>query len=132
MIYDVTKKNTFCNIEKWIDVIKDSIDINKVGFIVVANNCDEEKENWEVDEKMEEKLIETYNIKIMRTSAKNNINVNETFASLVDMMLKLGLGKKWSSDEDDDNENKEQSKSITLENNINKRKVNNGCYNKSK
>ena len=132
LIYDLTNKKTFLNVKKWIDDIKESIDFNQIGFIVVANKCDEEKENWEVDEEMENKLIETHNIKIMKTSAKNDTNVNDTFASLLDQMLKLGLGKKWNGDEDDDDENKEQGKGVVLKNNKKKGKGNDGCCKKSK
>ena len=93
LIYDLTNKKTYFSVKKWMDDIKESTDINKIGFIVVANKCDVEKEEIQVDEDMEKKLIETHNIKVMKTSAKNNINVDETFTSLVEMMLNLGIGK---------------------------------------
>ena len=67
----------------------------------------------------------------MKTSAKNNINVDETFTSLVEMMLNLGIGKKWSSDEDDDDENKDQNKSVFL-NNKKIKASGGGCCKKSK
>ena len=120
LIYDLTNKKTYFSVKKWMDDIKESTDINKIGFIVVANKCDVEKEEIQVDEDMEKKLIETHNIKVMKTSAKNNINVDETFTSLVEMMLNLGIGKKWASDEDDDDENKDQNKSVFLNNKKNK------------
>ena len=120
LIYDLTNKKTYFSVKKWMDDIKESTDINKIGFIVVANKCDVEKEEIEVDEDMEKKLIETHDIKVMKTSAKNNINVDETFTSLVEMMLNLGIGKKWASDEDDDDENKDQNKSVFLNNKKNK------------
>ena len=120
LIYDLTNKKTYFSVKKWMDDIKESTDINKIGFIVVANKCDAEKEEIEVDEDMEKKLIETHDIKVMKTSAKNNINVDETFTSLVEMMLNLGIGKKWASDEDDDDENKDQNKSVFLNNKKNK------------
>ena len=132
LIYDITKKKTYFNVKKWIDDIKESIDINKVGFIVVGNKCDAEKGEWEVDEEMEQKLATTYNIKVMETSAKSNINVDETFINLVDMMLNLGLGKKWSNEEDDDDENKEQGKGVKLSNNKKTRGNEGGCCKKSK
>ena len=119
-LYDITNKETFLFIQKQIDNIEKTIDINKKGLLVVANNCDKDKKEWEVTEEMEKKLTEKHNIKIMKASAKNNINVNESFDCLVDMMLNLGLG------------NKEKSKSIIFENYKNKGKVNSGCYNKSK
>ena len=120
LIYDLTNKKTYFSVKKWMEDIKDNIDIHKIGFIVVANKCDAEKEEIAVDEDMEKKLIETHDIKVMKTSAKNNINVDETFTSLVEMMLNLGIGKKWASDEDDDDENKDQNKSVFLNNKKNK------------
>ena len=131
LIYDLTNKKTYSSVKNWMADIKDSIDINKIGFIVVANKCYVEKEEIEVDEEMEKKLIETNNIKVMKTSAKNNINVDETFTSLVEMMLNLGIGKKWSSDEDDDDENKDQNKSVFL-NNKKIKASGGGCCKKSK
>ena len=79
---------------------------------------------------MEQKLVTTYNIKVMETSAKSNINVDETFINLVDMMLNLGLGKKWSNEEDDDDENKEQGKGVKLSNKKNTRGNEGGCCKK--
>lgn len=106
LVYDISNKKTFDSVKKWIDNIKESIDMSKIGFIVVGNKCDLEKEEWEVTDDLKEKLQETQNVKIIETSCKNNINVDESFANLVDIMLSLGIGKKFfGNEEDDDDEN---------------------------
>ena len=135
LMYDISNKKSFANVKKWIEDIKESIDITKIGFIVVANKCDLDKEEWQVDEEMKNKLEEKYNVKIMNTSCKNNTNIDETFANLVDIMLKLGIGKKsFGNEEEDDDENNDQNndrnKSMALDNKRTKKGGGSCCKNK--
>ena len=132
LMYDVSNKKSFFGIKKWISDIKEATNINEIGFIVVANKSDIAKEEWEVDEEMKQKLMETENIKIMEVSAKNNINIDESIVNLVDSMIKLGVGKKsWGNDEDDDDDNSPE-KTHTLNNKKKKNKDKGCCGKKSK
>ena len=132
LMYDVSNKKSFFGIKKWISDIKEATNINEIGFIVVANKSDIAKEEWEVDEEMKQKLMETENIKIMEVSAKNNINIDESIVNLVDSMIKLGVGKKsWGNDEDDDDDNSPE-KIHTLNNKKKKNKDKGCCGKKSK
>ena len=55
------------------------------------------KEEREVDDEMVNALKEKEKVEIIECSAKENINVNEAFISLIDKMIELGLGKRRTS-----------------------------------
>ena len=48
-------------------------------------------------------------MKIIEASAKDDINVNDTFIMLIDKMIELGLGKKKGNDDDNDEINNSQT-----------------------
>ena len=87
LIYDITQKKTFNNIKNWYNDIKDSINISKVALIVVGNKSD--LPNVEVNKEISEKFCEQYNLQLIETSCKENINIEETFNSLIEKMIKL-------------------------------------------
>ena len=110
LMYDISNYNSFKHIKEWINNIKDSIDISKVGLIIVGNKCDLPDSERKVDEESK-KLFETnHNMKIYEASAKDNINVNDCFIILIDKMIELGLGKKKNSDDDEDGKLKPAAK----------------------
>ena len=69
-------------------------------------------------------------MKIIETSAKDNINVSESFINLIDKMLELGLGRKKGNEDDNDELNNSQ----VLRNPKNDKENRNGgcCLNKLK
>ena len=87
LIYDITQKKTFHNIKNWYNDIKDSINISKVAIIIVGNKSD--LPNVEVNKEISEKFCEQYNLQLIQTSCKDNINIEETFNSLIENMIKL-------------------------------------------
>ena len=89
LIYDVSKVESFNLINKWINGIKENVDIEKIGFIVVGNKIDLPESKKEVNEKMEKDLEKQLGYKIIEASAKEDINVTESFELLVDKMIKL-------------------------------------------
>ena len=104
LMYDISNKKSFQDIKDWINRIKDNIDFNKIGIIIVGNKIDLEEERV-VDQEMRENLEEKEKIKVLEASAKSNINVNNVFIELIDRMEKLNLGvKHQSSYEDNDDE----------------------------
>ena len=105
LMYDISNIQSFKNIKVWIHSIKESVDISKIALIVVGNNCHLNNEERVVNEDMKKVFEKIYNIKIIEASAKDNINVNESFIILVDKMIELGLGKKKSNNYDDNEEN---------------------------
>lgn len=108
LMYDISKKKTYINIKEWIVSIKNAIDINSIGFVVVENKCDVPENEKEVDEEMKQKLINDHHITLLSASAKDDINVTESFTALIDSMMKLNVGKKLKGkkkiDDDDDDE----------------------------
>ena len=123
LMYAVNKKKTFRAIKEWLNNIKEGIDINKVGILIVGNKIDLPLEEREVDEEMVKNLKENENIEIIEGSAKNNINVNECFVKLIEKMLELGLGQKKESLEEED----ENAHNVTLNESINKKKKSKCC-----
>jgi len=92
LMYGVNNKESFKGIKEWINNIKENSDQNKVVLIIVVNKCDLDESNWAVDREMVNDLQQKENIEILLASAKNNINVSETFSKLVDKMMDLDLG----------------------------------------
>ena len=102
LMYDISNNNSFQNIKRWITSIKEAVDITKIALIIVGNKCDLPAGEKVVDEECRQNLEKQCNIKIIEASAKENINVNESFIALIDKMLGLGLGKKKTNDFDDE------------------------------
>ena len=87
LVYDITQKKTFSNIKHWYDNIKNNIDIDKVAIILVGNKSD--LPDPQVKKESSEKFCEQYNLQLIETSCKNNINIEETFNTLIEKMIKL-------------------------------------------
>ena len=102
LMYDISNNSSFQNIKRWITSIKESVDITKIALIIVGNKCDLPDGERVVDEDSRLNLEKQCNIKVIEASAKENINVNESFIALIDKMLGLGLGKKKTNDFDDE------------------------------
>ena len=105
LMYDNSNYQTFKNIKFWINNIKEAIDINKIAFIVVGNNCDLPDNEKRVNEESKKLFEEQNNLKIIEASTKANYNVHESFITLIDKMLELGLGKKKGDDDENDEVN---------------------------
>lgn len=80
LVYDVTDERSFNNIENWYRNVEQhaSEGVNK---ILIGNKCDIEERRAVSKEKGQE-LAEGLGIKFLETSAKSNINVEETFYTL--------------------------------------------------
>ena len=102
LMYDISNYKSFKDIKGWITSIQDSVDISKIALIIVGNKCDLPAEERQVDENSKVNLENSFKLKIIEASAKDNINVNDCFIALIDKMLELGLGKIKSNDNDDD------------------------------
>ena len=82
LIYDVTSKRTYENIRKWLNQIKEEAS-NRISIILVANKIDCEGER-EVSKEEGENLAKTSGLTLFEASAKDSINVNESFQYLIE------------------------------------------------
>ena len=81
LIYDITNKKSFENIEKWISDLKANTGDN-ISMILLGNKTDlEEKRAVSIEEGKNK--AEFYNITFMETSAFNGNNINEIFEELM-------------------------------------------------
>ena len=132
IMYAVDNKKSFDAIKKWINNIKDCLNIDKIGLIVTGNKCDVPESEVQVDKEMAKDLEEKEKVSVMEVSAKKDINVNEAFIKLIEQMIKLGIGKKRKKmgGIDDDEDGNDKGKNITIEDNKGKRNNLNNCCKK--
>ena len=128
VMYDISSKRSFHNIKDWINNIIESVDINKIGLVIAGNKMDL-NDKREVDEKMRQNLEEKQKIKVIETSAKDNINVNELFINLVDRMEELGLGIVHHSSSLDEKDDEPEKNNVQLNKSQSKKKniISNCC-----
>ena len=82
LIYDVTNRKTFENIRKWLNQISNEAS-NKISIILVANKIDCEEER-QISVEEGESLANENNLPIFEASAKDSINVEESFKFLIE------------------------------------------------
>ena len=82
LIYDVTNRQTYDNVAKWISQIQQEVD-QKVIIYIVGNKIDMENQR-KVKTEEGQKIAEEYNFPFAETSVKDGININETFEDLVE------------------------------------------------
>lgn len=85
LVYDITNRDTFLNIKKWTNHIKDSA-TKDVCVLLVGNKSD--KDNREVSYEDGEKIANDCNFLFMEMSAKTNANIKDGFNLLVNEMYK--------------------------------------------
>ncbi|KAJ5077385.1 ras-related protein rab-13 [Anaeramoeba ignava] len=78
LVYDITNEESFENIEEnWMTSIKENANEN-VKTILIGNKCDLEEKRQVSKEKGKE-FADEYKIPFYEVSAKNNINIDNTF-----------------------------------------------------
>lgn len=105
LIFDLTRVETYKNIEYWIKEMKDqSDDMDKVGIVLLGNKADL-KNDKKIEIKEGITLAKTLNTKYFETSALSGDNIKEAFQYLVEDIIRK---KKEESDND----------GVVLDNNI--------------
>ena len=92
LVYDKSNKKSFQNIKIWYNNIKDSIDIEQTAILVVGNKCD--IPDPEVSSEIAQKYCDDCKLEFIETSCKDNINVEDAFYKLVDVIVKLDSEEK--------------------------------------
>ena len=84
LLYDITDMGSFEHLDNWFKVIRE---VNEnVNVILVANKCDMDDKRL-ISEEEGNKLATENNISFVEASAKENINVTETFVKIADEIL---------------------------------------------
>ena len=102
LIYDLTSKKTFYSINNWINGIKEAIDINKIGIVLVGNKSDCAEKNRQVNFEEGDNLAKEKGFPFFETSVKENININEVFIAIIDKLLDLEI--KLKKEEEGENQ----------------------------
>ena len=84
LAYDLNNKESFEKVQYWVEEIKANAE-EKIKCILIGTKCDLDKR--EVSEEEGQNLGQQYGYKFLETSAKDNININETFETLVSEIL---------------------------------------------
>jgi small GTP-binding protein len=81
LVFDITRKESFENIIKWKKRIEDNA--NKNTVIILIGNKNDREENRKVSKEEILKFANENNIVYFETSAKKNINVDESFMEII-------------------------------------------------
>ena len=84
-MYDITQKESFINIKKWIEETEGE-NPGEVKKIIVGNKIDKDEDRQVTDE-MKEKLSKEVDIDLIEVSAKKGIDVDKVFDILVEKIL---------------------------------------------
>ena len=97
IVYDITKRVTFDNIDKWITDLKTNGDEN-ITIILIGNKSDLEDER-EVSTEEGVKKSQACKIAFLETSALNGQNVNKAFDELIDQIYQNNCANINENDE---------------------------------
>ena len=86
IVYDVTNQNTFDNVNKWCQEIKDKASKN-INLMMIGNKTDV-KDKIVVNSEMSQERAMALGIPVMETSALDSTNVQEAFFQLLREMYK--------------------------------------------
>ena len=83
IVFDITNKNSFENLEKWYNFVKEMLDIDKIVVGIAANKNDlEEKSEVTPDEY--NSFSQNYNVDVFSVSAINYSIIEEMFFKLTE------------------------------------------------
>ena len=81
IVFDLTNKSTFENVDRWLEVIKDNFD--QPSMILFGNKSDYPEKEWKVTPEEIKMTAEKYKLKYFETSAKTKKNIHEGFNYIV-------------------------------------------------
>ena len=87
LICAINDRESFLNINKWVDNIKNNIELENIEMILIGNKCDlEDERQVGLDEIV--KKGEDFKIESFETSAKSGEGVEDAFETLFTKVLK--------------------------------------------
>ena len=120
VVYDITRKETFESIDKWINDLKSTGD-PKMNIILIGNKCDLDEKREVLKEQGEEKS-RSFECAFLETSALSGDNIDKGFEMMISEIF-----KKYGNEivEDDEFEGMGKGEDINLEKKQSKTKK--GC-----
>ena len=117
VVYDITRKETFDSIDKWINDLKMSGD-PKLIIIIIGNKCDLEDKREVLKEQGEEKA-KSFGCAFLETSALSGDNIDKGFEMMISEIF-----KKYGNDSNEDDElgSVEKGEDIKLDKKENQKK----------
>jgi small GTP-binding protein len=85
LVYDVTERTSFEKVREWMKQIQQNTNKEKIGIILVGNKCDMDERQVSTEEG--QSLSKEFGILFYETSAYKDININESFESLVNEII---------------------------------------------
>ena len=96
MLYDMTNRESFTNVDKWMQQIKDNIGDTNPCIVLVANKTDLEDAR-KVTKAEGQRLARKYKIPYFETSARTDTGVNEAFQTLAEAVVKKYISEEKGS-----------------------------------
>ena len=90
IVYDVTNHTSFEKVGDWIQEVRRYVP--NVPLMIIGNKCDME-EKRQVSSEEGRELADKHGLIFLETSAKNNMNIENTFTDLSRLLLKDSEGK---------------------------------------
>ena len=123
VVYDITRKESFINIDKWIGELKTN-GSDDILIVLVGNKTDLEDKREVLTEEVEKKAKQ-YGIAFCETSALNGQNIEHAFDILIEQILKdVDKIKEKENKNNKNNKKKTKAKGIMLETNNSNNKNN--------
>ena len=91
LVFDVTSKKSFENINMWLDEIKDNF--REPSLVLFGNKIDMDQDKWEVTQEEIDNLIKQKNLTYYATSAKTKHGINESFTYLANITYEKVVSK---------------------------------------
>ena len=115
IVYDITKKDSFKNIDKWIKDLKEYGEEDAI-ILIIGNKCDLEDKREVTTEEVKKKA-EIYKMVYCETSALNSKNINYAFQTLIKLVADK-MEKKKNEENKYGNQSNVISTGVSLETKI--------------
>ena len=92
LVFDLTNRESFDSINKWIKDINDNVDSKKIKRVLVGNKIDLSDLRVITKEEAEE-MAKSYEVKVYETSAKTNEGIGELMEGIVSEVVNEGNQK---------------------------------------
>ena len=101
LVFDITNKNTFNNIHKWLDGISENL--SNPTIVLLGNKKDSDKDKWKVTQEEIDSLVKQKNLVYFETSAKTKKGINESINYLANMIVtNIQLKEKYPGENNND------------------------------